>query len=253
MTTLERIDQNKTAIASVRPFEGNTLKQLRDYYRVGLTWSSNALEGNTLTLSETKVVLEDGITIGGRPLRDFYETVGHGEAYDFMFSLIGSREITLDHIRRLHQLFYRSIDESNAGVWRKESVMVSGSEYVFPKAETLDSKMEELAGWIVNERDNYHPVNFAAMLHLKFVSIHPFIDGNGRTARLLMNLALLQDGYMLAIVPPVLRVDYNLAIGKYQNQGDPQPFLDLIAEQELETQKEIIRLLHIPTATYDKK
>jgi len=241
----ERIDQYKAAIDAVRPFEGALLTQLRNYYRVGLTWSSNALEGNTMTLSETKVVLEDGITIGGHPLRDFYETVGHGEAYDFMFTLIGSREITLDHIRQLHRLFYRGIDESNAGVWRRGSVIVSGSEYVFPAPEELDAKMNGLADWIAADRDKMHPVDFAAMLHLKFVSIHPFIDGNGRTARLLMNLALLQDGYMLAIVPPVLRLDYNLAIGTYQNKGKSQPFLDFIAEMEFETQKEIIRLLHI--------
>ena len=241
----ERIDANKAAIDTVRPFEGHTLEQLRDYYRVGLTWSSNALEGSTLTESETKIVLEDGLTIGGKPLRDIYEAVGHGAAYDFMFSLISGDTITLEAIREMHRLFYRSIDDENAGQWRQKNIMVSGSSYRFPAHEAVPAKMEKLADWIATEREKLHPVEFAAMVHLRFVTVHPFIDGNGRTARLLMNLVLLQAGYMLAIVPPVLRMEYNLAIGKYQNKGDAVPFVELIAEQELETQKEIIRLLHI--------
>ena len=94
MDILITIDRYKAAIDQLRPFEGELLKQLRDYYRIGLTWSSNALEGNTLTESETKVLLEDGLTIGGKPLRDTFEALGHAKAYDFMFSLLGQREIT---------------------------------------------------------------------------------------------------------------------------------------------------------------
>ena len=247
MTLFERIDAHRGAIDTVRPFEGDTLAQLRDYYRVGLTWSSNALEGSTLTESETKIVLEDGLTVGGKPLRDVYEAVGHGAAYDFMFSLIGGGSITLEDIRELHRLFYRGVDEENAGQWRQKSIIVSGSSYRFPAPEAVPDEMEKLAAWISTERAKLHPVEFAAILHLRFVTVHPFVDGNGRTARLLMNLALLQAGYMLAIVPPVLRLEYNLAIGKYQKKKkDTAPFVELIAEQELETQKEIIRLLHIP-------
>ena len=106
--------------------------------------------------------------------------------------------------------------------------------------------MKELDRWITNERENYHPVIFAGLLHLKFVSIHPFIDGNGRTGRLIMNLALFQDGYQLAIVPPMLRAEYNDTIRQFQNEGNPEPFCNFIAERVYETQKEIMRLLHIP-------
>lgn len=115
MTLFEKIDRYKGAIDEVRPFENDMLKQLKDYYRVGLTWTSNALEGNTLTESETKVLLEDGMTIGGKPLKDIYEAVGHGEAYDFMFTLIRNSSISIADIRRIHRLFYQKIDESNAG------------------------------------------------------------------------------------------------------------------------------------------
>lgn len=245
MTLYEKIDRYHHAISEVRPFEGNMLKQLKDYYRIGLTWSSNAIEGNTLTISETKVVLEDGLTIGGRPLRDFYETVGHGEAYDFMFTLIKERHVCIKDIKTMHRLFYKNISEADAGAWRKEPIIVSGSEYMFPRPQEIEIQMQELEKWIKVERNNYHPVVFAALLHLKFVSIHPFIDGNGRASRLLMNLALIQDGYQLAIIPPVLRPEYNDTIRQYQNNGKHEPFCDFIAERVYETQKEIMRLLHI--------
>lgn len=245
MTIYDKIDRCHEAISEVRPFEGHMLKQLKDYYRIGLTWSSNAIEGNTLTMSETKVVLEDGLTIGGRPLRDFYETVGHGAAYDFMFTLIGERHVTIEDIKNMHRLFYKSIDETNAGTWRKENIIVSGSQYVFPSHQKIDEQMQKLEEWINTERNNYHPVSFAALLHLKFVSIHPFIDGNGRTSRLIMNLALIQDGYQLAIIPPILRTEYNNTIRHYQNNDNPVSFCDFIAERVYETQKEIMRILHI--------
>ena len=246
MTIYDKIDSYHEAINNIRPFEGHMLKQLKGYYRIGLTWSSNAIEGNTLTISETKVVLEDGLTVGGRPLRDFYETVNHGEAYDFMFTLINYRRITVENIKTIHRLFYKNIDEANAGTWRKENVIVSGSEYLFPKSQEIDKQMLKLDKWIKEERDNYNSLTFAALLHLKFVSIHPFIDGNGRTSRLVMNLALIQDGYQLAIIPPILRSEYNDTIRQYQNKNKPEPFCDFIAERVYETQKEIMRLLHIP-------
>lgn len=241
-----KIERCHAAISLLRPFEGRMLEQLKNYYRIGLTWSSNAIEGNTLTISETKVVLEDGLTIAGRPLRDFYETVGHGRAYNFMFTLIKEKCISLTAIKSMHRLFYREIDEENAGGFRKEAVIVTGTDYVFPHPSELETHMAELDTWIAKERSNYHPVTFAALLHLKFVNIHPFADGNGRTARLMMNLALIQDGYQLAIIPPVLRAEYNDTIRQYQDKNNSEPFCNFIAERVYETQKEIMRLFHIP-------
>lgn len=245
----EKLDRYKAALDAVRPFEGANLKELRDYYKIGLTWSSNALEGNTLTISETKVVLEDGLTIGGRPLRDFYETVGHGAAYDFMFSLMGERKITVENIRAMHRLFYRQVDEAQAGIWRDRSVIVTGSSYVFPAPAEIGQKMQGLEDWAAAERGRLHPVEFAALLHLKLVTIHPFIDGNGRTSRLVMNLALLQDGFQLAVIPPICRADYLAAIRRYQMEGDKGAFVSFIAERVIESEKEIMRLFHIPFPT----
>ncbi|MEE1057557.1 MAG: Fic family protein [Acutalibacteraceae bacterium] len=245
MSIYQKIDLNKSAIDRYRPFEGEMLKQTRDYYRVGITWTSNAIEGNTLTESETKILLEDGLTVGGKPLKYTYEAIGHGKAYDYMFTLIKSDTITTENILMLHKLFYQNIDSDNAGAWRKQPIFVSGSDYVFPLPEELQVKMAELEKWIKTERDNYHPVEFAALLHLKFVTIHPFIDGNGRTARLLTNLALIQKGYLPVIVPPIYKLDYNGYIRLYQNKGNASKFVEFIAEQEVETQKEMMRLLQI--------
>ena len=241
-----RIDINKEAISLLRPFKGSVLHQIREYYRIGLTWSSNALEGNSLTEVETKVLLEDGLTIGGKPLRDTLEAVGHSWAYDYMFSLLGERRITLDDIKSLHYRFYKFIDEGNAGVWRDSPIIVTGTDFVFPTPAELGILMEGVGRWIDEKRHSMHPARFASMLHLKLVTVHPFIDGNGRVARLLMNAALIQDGYMLAIVPPILRTDYLSAIRRYQQKGDADVFCDFIAERVLESEKDIMRLLHIP-------
>ncbi|MCL2051496.1 MAG: Fic family protein [Lachnospiraceae bacterium] len=243
---LIKTDIYKDEISRLRPFEGDILRQLRDYYRIGLTWSSNALEGNSLTEMETKVLIEDGLTIGGKPLRDTLEAVGHSLAYDYMFSLLGNRKITVEDIKLLHHLFFKSIDEKSAGVWREVPVIITGTDYVFPASSELDKLMTDLGRWIEEERDAMHPVRFAAMLHLKFVTIHPYIDGNGRVARLLMNTALIQDGYMLAVIPPVLRMDYMSYIRHYQQKGYAESFCDLIAERVVESQKDIMRLLHVP-------
>ena len=246
MSLYEKIDRYKIALDAKRPFEPPLLEQLRDYYRIGLTYTSNALEGNTLTISETKVVLEDGLTVGGKPLRDVYEAVGHGAATDYMFTLLHRDGISLQDIRELHRLFYRAIDEPNAGQYRTYDVLVTGTDYVFPAPDALPEEMACLGAWMETEQSALHPVEYAALLHLKFVSIHPFVDGNGRTARLLMNMALIQKGYQMAVIPPVLRADYLGAIRRYQKRGDAAPFCELVAEQVYESEKEILRLLHIP-------
>ncbi|MDL2318281.1 Fic family protein [Eubacteriales bacterium OttesenSCG-928-A19] len=243
MTIYEKIDATQAKINKLRPFEGHILKQLQDYYRIGLTWSSNALEGNTLTISETKVLLEDGLTVGGKPLRDALEAVGHADAYDFMFTLLGKHEITEQDILMMHHLFYRTIDEKNAGRYRDIEVFITGSSHNVCEVDLIQEEMTSLVAWANNERGNYHPVEFAAMLHKRFVFIHPFVDGNGRVARLFMNTALIQDSYMLAVIPPVLRQEYIAALE--QAHTDDKPFVAFIADRVYESQKEIIRLLHI--------
>lgn len=241
MSTYEIIDLYKKEIVKLRPFEGDMLKQIKDYYKIGLTWSSNALEGNTYTESETKVLLEDGLTVGGKPLRDTFEVLGHGKAYDFMFILLKNKEITEDHIITMHNLFYSEIEPDYAGKYRDMNVIITGSSYPVTDYKNIQIEMKNLLKWIKEKRHQYHTVEFAALLHKKFVFIHPFKDGNGRVARLLMNTVLIQDGYLPAIIPPILRNEY---ISLLAHKID-KPFLEFIAERVKESEKEMMGLLHI--------
>ena len=245
MTFTNRIADNDRLREEIRqhhPLKREALKQLRDYFRIGLTWSSNALEGNSLTETETKVVIEDGITIGGKPLKDHYEAIGHAEAFDYLHKLVNRTEITERDILKLHKLFYYRIDQPNAGRYRKQNVVVTGTDFVFPPPSQLKKLMSVFAEEIPTLRGEKHPIEFAALLHIRLVTIHPFVDGNGRTARLLMNLALLQDGYPVTIIPPVLRSDYLTAV-RQGNSGNDEPFVTLLSNMVWESQRDYLRLL----------
>lgn len=234
-------DMLQETIRAHRPLDAYEIKQLKEYYRIGLTWSSNALEGNSLTESETKVVLEDGITIGGKPLKDHFEAVGHSEAFDLLYKLAGSQEITEEDILGLHRLFYYRIHSESAGKYRDRNVIITGTDFTPPPPTEIPRAMQEFVNSIPS-LSQMHPVEYAAMLHLNLVTIHPFIDGNGRTARLLMNLALLQAGYPITIIPPIIRGDYISAL-RDSNKGDNQPFVSFISCSVWESQKEYLRLL----------
>lgn len=244
MEVLRKVDCFQNEINTLRPFEGEMLDQIKNYYRIGLTWTSNALEGNSLTESETKVILEDGLTVGGKPLRDILEAVDHARSYDFMFSLLKNHRIDEEAVLRMHELFYQNIEPAYAGRYRDIKVIITGSHYPTTAPEKLELEMSRLFEWADRERDQIHPVEFAAELHRRFVFIHPFKDGNGRVARLLMNLALIQEGYLPAVIPPVLRMDYISLLERALR--DPHDFIEFIAERELESQKEILRLFQIP-------
>jgi len=241
---LKRIDELKARIDQFRPLNKSLLKQIREYFRIGLTYSSNALEGNSLTETETKVIIEDGITIGGKPLKDHYEAIGHSEACDVLYRLAGNKEISEKHIKDLHRVFFFRIDRKNAGKYRKQRVLITGSEFLPPSPDKIPGLMKSLAQEIPTLRTKFHPVRFAALLHRELVTIHPFLDGNGRTARLLMNLALLQDGYPIAIIPPVLRTEYLDTLRKSQKTPrDDRSFFHFIASVCHESTKEYLRLL----------
>ena len=237
----EKIDQNKAQIDRLRPMQGSLLQQVRNYYRIGLTYSSNALEGNSLTETETKVLLEDGLTVGGKPIRDYYEATGHAKAYDYIFTLLQGSEIGEAQIKTIHRLFYSLIDEAQAGQYRQSKVIISGSKYPVPPPEKLELLMREFSLWLSAQENVLHPVEFAAKAHKEFVFIHPFVDGNGRVARLLMNLCLLRQGYTMAIIPPILRGEYISLLEKAHL--DDSGFVHFIAERVEETQKDLLRLL----------
>lgn len=235
-------DEYKAKINALRPLSNEALVQVKEYYKIGLTYASNALEGNTLSLVETKVVLEDGITIGGKPLKDHYETVGHAKAFDEIINLSKNTTFTENDIKLLHKLFYEKIDNEKAGEYRTSQVIITGSDVELPKPEELDEKMHGFILQLPKLKAELHPVEYAAMVHIIFVNIHPFTDGNGRVARLLMNLALLQSGYNIVVIPPVVRADYISALQK-TNNGNNDDFINFISEMVLESQKEYLKII----------
>lgn len=237
-------DEYKTKIDVYRPLDENILKQIKAYFKISFTYTSNAIEGNSLSLNETKIIIEDGITIGGKSVKDHLEVIGNSNAYDLLFD-IASRNVPIseDIILELHKMLYSNIDEKNAGKYRSCNVLITGSEYELPKYQELPGLMSEFVQNAETNRRKMHPVEFAAWLHERLVSIHPFIDGNGRTARLLMNLALLNAGYNIITIPPVVRNDYIAGLQEAQMENNVIPFTNFISEMVLESQKEYLKII----------
>jgi Fic family protein len=234
----------KEKLDSFRPLDAHILNELRKYYRISLTYTSNALEGNTLTESETKVVLEDGLTVSGKPLKDHLEATDHAKAYDYLYALLEKPMIGEADILELHRLVVHGNEESHPGAYRSVPVLITGTEFMPPSAQELPELMADFITRKLPEwQKNRHPVEVAALAHLELVSIHPFLDGNGRTARLFMNLLLLKSGYALTIIPPITRGNYIAALHSAQTKNQVQPFLNFISEMLYESLKDFLRLV----------
>jgi len=244
-----KADKYKADICSARPLGYDELKDLDNYFRVGLTYSSNALEGNSLTIAETKILLEDGITVGGKPIKDYFEATGHAKAYDYMLEVARTidNKLTEDIINKLHMLFFIGIDSEYAGKYRDIQVYISGTEYMPPAPENIQKLMIDFVNNMNALKAKIHPIEFAAIFHKEFVDIHPFKDGNGRTARLLMNLILVQSGYGIVSIPPILRNEYiqALIIAQRETNNSLEPFIEFIAQCVIETQRDYCRMLRI--------
>lgn len=211
---LARIDLGKNIIDSHRPFPDVVLSRLRHNLIIEWTYNSNAIEGNTLTLKETLLVLEHGLTIGKKSLKEHMEAINHKEAIIFVEKLASaSHKITERNIKEIHSLILKEIDNDYAGRYRDIQVRISGSSHLPPDPLLVPKLMERFAKkWLANSRQ--HPVIQATMAHFELVSIHPFIDGNGRTARLLMNLILMKHGYFPAVILKNDRKKYYDTLGK---------------------------------------
>ncbi|MBF0300912.1 MAG: Fic family protein, partial [Oligoflexia bacterium] len=184
-----KLTTKKQKLDRLRPFPVNFEKSLHEWFKVELTYTSNAIEGNTLTRRETAIVIEKGLTIGGKDLREHLEAKNHAEALDFINTLIKKRpsQLSEKNVLTIHEIILKGIDDENAGCYRNVPVRISGSTVVLPNPRKVPELMEEFFEWIASKHA-LHPVAFAGEAHYRFVSIHPFVDGNGRTARLMMNL-----------------------------------------------------------------
>jgi Fic family protein len=220
----KKIDQLKLQLDSHRPLPEAVVRNLHDDLILRWTYNSNAIEGNTLTLMETKVVLE-GITIGGKSLREHFEAINHRDAILFVEELVQKgQRLTEWDIRNIHQLILKNIDADN---YRKVNVLISGATHTPPEHFMVAELMDR---FISSVNDNSHPVERAARIHVDFIGIHPFVDGNGRTSRLLMNLELMKSGYPPLVIPVEQRLRYYQALDKAHVKKDYGDFIQLVVE-----------------------
>lgn len=228
MIDLNYLDHLKEKLDSHRPLPPEIVRNLHEDLVLRWTYNSNAIEGNTLTLKETKVALE-GITIGGKTMREHFEAINHREAILYVEDLVKDNEPLSEwQIRSLHKLVLKNIDDEHAGVYRKTNVLISGADHVPPDAILVDEQMQGLILWCQKNMSSLHPVEYAARLHVDFVKIHPFVDGNGRTARLLMNLELLKGGFPPVIFTVDKRLQYYEALDTAHTTDNYEPFMALV-------------------------
>jgi excisionase family DNA binding protein len=226
--TYERILRKKNELDALRPFGIGALHKLQETFRVELTYNSNAIEGNSLSLSETKLVLEEGVTIGGKSLKEHLEATNHSKAIDFIESLVKKTRIGEQDVLNTHAIILDRIDPENSGFYRRGAVRISGTDYSPPNAAKVPGLMQEVYH-MLNAKGG-EPIETAAMIHQRFVDIHPFIDGNGRTARLLLNLYLMRNGYPPVILLKAERKRYIRVIIEEQVGGDSAPFVNFVAK-----------------------
>jgi Fic family protein len=236
------IDELKKRLDNLRPLPENTVRTLREQQILEWTYHSNAIEGNTLTLKETKVVLE-GITIGGKSLREHFEVINHKEAIDYVEELVQTRAPLSEwQIKSIHHLVLKNVDNKNAGAYRQENVLISGATHRPPNFISIQPAMNTLMTWYENASD-LHAIERAARLHVDFVGIHPFVDGNGRTSRLLMNFELIRSGYLPVIIPVENRFNYYDALDMAHTTDNYAPFIALVAELEKQVLQQYLDLI----------
>lgn len=226
---LNQITRKKQTLDQLRPLAQDLVKNLDDWYRVELTYTSNAIEGNTLSRQETALIVEKGLTVSGKTLVEHQEAVNHAQAFDFVNTLAKNSRAKFDEadVLDIHRLILQKIDDVDAGRYRTMAVRIAGSNVVLPNAAKVPQLMQEFIAWLNTNRVS-HPVTLATDAHYKLVSIHPFIDGNGRTGRLLMNLLLLQAGYPPAVIRKADRLRYITALETGQLGGPLDAYYQLI-------------------------
>ncbi len=232
---LTDIDQQKKSLDACRPFPASVLEKLQEALDIEYTFHSNAIEGNTLTLNETMLVLKEGLTISGISLREHLEAVNHKAAIDSIRAMLTKVvPMNQEDIKYIHALVLKGIDNRYAGHYRDVEVMISGAKHMPPPPQEVLGLMNGFSSWLVERQDerDLHPVRLAAQAHLRLVGIHPFIDGNGRTARLLMNLMLLKYGYPYAVIRSDMdyRMRYYQSLDQAHTRQMDEPFEVLVAE-----------------------
>jgi Fic family protein len=224
-----RILTKKKTLDNLRPLPIQLVKKLHEQMQIEFTYNSNAIEGNKLSLRETQLVIQEGITVHGKSLREHMEARNHPDAINYIEKLAQEKTtITQDHILEVHALLMRGIDDQNAGKYRTGQVRITGATFIPPPAQQIPTKINELLQTISQNQDELTPIELAAHFHHKFVYIHPFIDGNGRTARLLTNIILIRNGYPFTVLLKVDRPKYLRTLSE-ADHGNLTPFANFTA------------------------
>lgn len=247
-----RLEQKLKKLNALRPLPASAVQKLREQFEIEMTYNSNAIEGNSLTLKETFLVIQEGITIKNKPLKDHLEATNHKEALDYLYDLIEhDKQFTFSEhlIKSLHQLVTQTIEKEWAGRYRNASVRIGGAKHQPPSALEVPRCMHELLEWVSKEQKKLHPIEFSALLHHKFVNIHPFFDGNGRTGRLLMNIFLLQKGYPLCVILKNDRKKYYQVLAQ-ADEGEYEPLVNFIGRA---VDRSLSIYLDVLTPTQQKK
>lgn len=240
---LKEIDTLKKKLTQFRHMDSYRIAQALE---LEYTFESNRIEGNTLTLRETDLVINEGITISGKSMREHLEAINHKEAVEYLKHLVEKNtELKERDILQLHNLILRGIDTENAGKYRNVQVMIKGSKHLPPQPYLVAKAMEDLMIWYRLNAKTLHPIILAAELSERLVTIHPFIDGNGRTSRLIMNLILLKHGYVIANIKgdDANRLNYYNCLETAQVTNNKELFYEFVAEVEREALKRYLEVL----------
>jgi len=239
-----KIDDLLRQLNECRPLTQGEVERLRDEFLIEFTYNSNAIEGNTLTLQETALIINEGITIAEKPLKDHLEVMGHKDAYFYVEKLVKDKvPLSEKIIKDIHSIVLLDKPQDK-GIYRRVPVRIMGAAYEPPQPYLVPIQMEQLIAEYDEMKKNRHPIERVALFHLKFEGIHPFIDGNGRTGRLLMNLGLMKEGY------PVINVKfadrrryYDCFTSHHQSGGNPEAMTQMIAEYVKETLERYLEIL----------
>lgn len=229
--TFDRLYEKKALLKNARPLPEIALKKIKEALSIEWTYNSNSIEGNTLTLRETQMVLQEGITVKGKSLREHFEAKNHENALNHLYEMVGKKDEPFKGctILMLHNYILRSIEDDFAGRLRTGGVRISGANFVPPNALKVPDLLDELISFVNENPLNLNEIELATIFHHKFVWIHPFFDGNGRTVRLAMNLILMRKGFTPAIILSNDRKKYYSALNQ-ANKGDYSKMMLLMAQ-----------------------
>ncbi len=243
---IKQIDKLKKQLDALRPLPKEQLENLDEYFRIQYTYDSNRIEGNTLTLQETALIVNQGITISGKSVHEHLEAINHSEAVELIIDLVQNKTDLTEYIlKQLHGLILRGINKNNAGKYRSVNVMISGSTHKPPEPFMLSKLMEDYFMFYELHKKTMHPVLLSAEMHERLVTIHPFIDGNGRTSRLIMNLILMQHGFPITNISgdKQNRLSYYNSLESVRVNNDKNKFYEFVSEAVFNSLTEFLKIV----------